>query len=413
MREKFREFYFDKNDEKIWQESIIILDTNVLLNLYRYTKETSDQILELLNKYKENLWMPHQVGLEYHYNRKLVILEQRGSNDKVCATFEKIPEKVREFLNDDLSSFKKRHKDDLESLVKEIKSVIEEKIKGLKNISQEEDLLEEDLIRLKINELYTDRVGDPYSEEELKAIMVDADDRFSKNIPPGYKDVKGKKGIKFYNGVQVQNKYGDYILWRQVLDYAKKNESNVIFLTDEKKEDWWYEAKGRTIGPRIELLNEFSFHSKKSFYMFSSIGFIEIKGGLDQSAVSEVKEVSEAYKDIAKETYNEVILYNTPTGKRTKTPVEIKMSEISDESKEELMYKFCLFIRDMLHVFNGENLYYYKFYELVKGQYGRLYTDIIMDVLIHENNIKLKQDESGRHIIDINGLSRYIYSKTI
>ncbi|QLI45389.1 DUF4935 domain-containing protein [Bacillus pumilus] len=235
MREKFREFYFDKNDEKIWRESTIILDTNVLLNLYRYTKETSDQILELLNKYKENLWMPHQVGLEYHYNRKLVILEQRGSNEKVCDAFQKIPKKVREFLNDDLSIFKKRHKDDLESLVKEIKTVINEKIKGFKSISEEDDFLEEDLIRLKINDLYKNRVGDPYSKDELKTIMEEADDRFTKKIPPGYKDVKDKKGIKFYNGVQIQNKYGDYILWRQVLDYAQKNESSVIFLTDEKK----------------------------------------------------------------------------------------------------------------------------------------------------------------------------------
>ncbi|PRS43897.1 hypothetical protein C6Y01_08315 [Bacillus sp. NMCC46] len=62
MREQFREFYFDKDDKEIWKDSIIVLDTNVLLNLYRYTQETSEQILNLLQKYKENLWMPHQVA---------------------------------------------------------------------------------------------------------------------------------------------------------------------------------------------------------------------------------------------------------------------------------------------------------------------------------------------------------------
>ncbi|QKN78657.1 DUF4935 domain-containing protein [Bacillus pumilus] len=407
MREKFREFYFDKNDEKIWRESTIILDTNVLLNLYRYTKETSDQILELLNKYKENLWMPHQVGLEYHYNRKLVILEQRGSNEKVCDAFQKIPKKVREFLNDDLSIFKKRHKDDLESLVKEIKTVINEKIKGFKSISEEDDFLEEDLIRLKINDLYKNRVGDPYSKDELKTIMEEADDRFTKKIPPGYKDVKDKKGIKFYNGVQIQNKYGDYILWRQVLDYAQKNESSVIFLTDEKKEDWWYEAKGRTIGPRIELLNEFSFHSKKSFYMFSSIGFIEIKGGLDQSAVSEVKEVSEAYKI----DMSNVGKHASFSIEEKNPPFVFKMSEFGEKEREKLMKRFCEFIEKKLPLFYHEGLYLRDLFTLVENEFDQLYSRVIMDILLNDIEIKLRKDSSGKVMVDLDDFSTYVYSK--
>src|SRR5688500_4356529 len=91
LREQFREFYFDKDDKEIWKDSIIVLDTNVLLNLYRYTQETSEQILNLLQKYKENLWMPHQVALEYHYNRKSVIVEQSGSYEKVCDAFDDVP----------------------------------------------------------------------------------------------------------------------------------------------------------------------------------------------------------------------------------------------------------------------------------------------------------------------------------
>lgn len=408
MREKFREFYFDKNDEKIWQESIIVLDTNVLLNLYRYTKETSDQILKLLNEYKENLWMPHQVGLEYHYNRKSVILEQRGSNDKVCEAFEKIPEKVREFLNGDLSRYKKRHENDVEFLVKEIKILIEEKVKDLKDTTQEDDLLKDDLIRFKINELYKDKVGDPYSEDDLKTIMADADDRFSKNIPPGYKDLKDKKGIRFYNGVQVQNKYGDYILWRQVLDYAKKNETSVIFLTDEKKEDWWYEAKGQTIGPRIELLNEFSFHSKKSFYMFSSFGFIKVTGGLDQSAVSEVKEVSEAYKIELSNAEN-----HEPTSVEKKnSPFVFKMSELSDKERDRLMQDFCGFIEGKLRLFNHKGfLYLSDLSDIATKKFGQFYSRIIMDTLVNHVQIKIRIDESGKALLDLDEFSSYVYSE--
>ncbi|MGE1095572.1 PIN domain-containing protein [Bacillus altitudinis] len=406
MKEKFREFYFDKSDEKIWRESIIVLDTNVLLNLYRYTKETSEQILKLLNKYKDNLWMPHQVGLEYHYNRKSVILEQRGSNDKVCDAFEKIPKKVKEFLDSDLSRYKKRHINDVEFLVKEIKTVIEGKVKDLKNISEKDDLLKEDLIRSEINELYKNRVGDPYTEDELKVIMVDADDRFSKNIPPGYKDLKDKKGIRFYNGVQIQNKYGDYILWRQVLDYAKKNKSSVIFLTDEKKEDWWYEAKGRTIGPRIELLNEFSFHSKKSFYMFSSLGFIEVKGGLDQSAVSEVKKVSEAYNAMS---ISDNRAFSSMQERNT--PFQLTAREFH-EKKKKLMKEFCEFIVVELDVFFEQgDLYLSDLADLATKKFGQFTSKFIMDILLNDIGISMRIDKSGNAMLDIDEFSSYLFSE--
>lgn len=410
LKEKFREFYFDKEDKNIWEESIIVIDTNVLLNLYRYTKETSDQILELLDKYKENLWMPHHVGLEYHYNRKSVILEQRGSNEKVCSAFQQIPDKIRDILNKDLSNFKKRHKDDLDSLVYEIKKVIEVKVHNLKKISEEDDLLQSDSIKSKITDLYSHRVGNPYSEEELKGIMKEADNRFNNEIPPGYKDVKNKKGIKYYNGVQIQNKYGDFILWKQVLDYAVENNTNIIFITDEKKEDWWYEAKGRIIGPRVELLNEFSNKSEKDFYMFSSIGFIEIKGGLDQSAVSEVKEVSEAFKTkLFEEQYEDAIFYNMK-GEKFKIPFSFKMNELSEEDKSELMIKFCKFIVNKLHYFNEKPLYFDELFNLLKKKFGRPYTEIILEILMNDIEIKLINDVSGL-IVDIDSFSRYVYNE--
>ncbi|MFP5202950.1 MULTISPECIES: PIN-like domain-containing protein [Bacillus] len=418
MKEKFREFYFDKEDKNIWEESIIVIDTNVLLNLYRYTKETSDQILELLDKYKENLWMPHHVGLEYHYNRKSVILEQRGSNEKVCSAFQQIPDKIRDILNKDLSNFKKRHKDDLDSLVYEIKKVIEVKVHNLKKISEEDDLLQSDSIKSKITDLYSNRVGNPYSEEELKDIMKEADNRFNNEIPPGYKDVKNKKGIKYYNGVQIQNKYGDFILWKQVLDYAVENNTNIIFITDEKKEDWWYEAKGRIIGPRVELLNEFSNKSEKDFYMFSSIGFIEIKGGLDQSAVSEVKEISKAYQqtNLFEESNEDAIFYNVRgmRGEKFQTPFSssFNMNEFSEEDKSELMIKFCNFIVNKLHYFNEKPLYYAELFNLLQKKFGRSYTEIILEILVNDIEIELINDVSGL-IVDINSLRGYVYNEIL
>ena len=297
MRSKFREFYFESSNDEIWNQSLIVLDTNVLLNLYRYSNETTNQILNLLKSYKQNLWLPHQVALEYHYNRKKVIMEQKDSHKKVIKAFKKIPDDIRNILNQELKDFKKRHKEDIESFITHLEKNLSEPLEALDNrVKDQPDLLKEDYIKERLTDLLSNRIGDPFEQDKLKMLEKEAETRFGANIPPGYKDFKKKNDIKFFNQMIIQDKYGDYILWKQILEYAKEKGKSVIFLTDEQKEDWWYKSDGQIIGPRIELLNEFSYITKKEFYMFSPIGLIQGNGHIvDKKAALEVREVNEEY----------------------------------------------------------------------------------------------------------------------
>ena len=47
----------------------MVFDTNILLNLYRYNKQTCDDILNYMQTFGDQLWMPFQVGWEYNNNR--------------------------------------------------------------------------------------------------------------------------------------------------------------------------------------------------------------------------------------------------------------------------------------------------------------------------------------------------------
>lgn len=60
----------------IWGRCIFVLDTNVLLNLYRYSDETRSELLETFKLLKERLWIPYQVASDYFINRVKVIGEQ-------------------------------------------------------------------------------------------------------------------------------------------------------------------------------------------------------------------------------------------------------------------------------------------------------------------------------------------------
>jgi len=58
--------------EKVWQNGVIVFDTNVLLNLYRYNKEARNELIKLMKSYQSRLWIPYQIGLEFMANCETV-----------------------------------------------------------------------------------------------------------------------------------------------------------------------------------------------------------------------------------------------------------------------------------------------------------------------------------------------------
>ena len=46
---------------------------NVLLNLYRYNDETRNEFIKIIKFYKKRLWIPYQVGLEFHRRREEIM----------------------------------------------------------------------------------------------------------------------------------------------------------------------------------------------------------------------------------------------------------------------------------------------------------------------------------------------------
>ena len=71
MKDLFRGYYSPTNDEldRMWNEGLIVLDTNALLNLFRYTESTRAEFLTVLQAIAEQLWIPHQIALEFQRRR--------------------------------------------------------------------------------------------------------------------------------------------------------------------------------------------------------------------------------------------------------------------------------------------------------------------------------------------------------
>ena len=133
--------------------------------------------------------------------------------------------------------------------------------------------------------LFDKKIGPAPDEKALEQLHEQAASRYEKKIPPGYSDLKGK---------EIPRAYGDYIVWRQLMEIATKEKKNLIFVTDDSKEDWWAELSGKDIGPRHELLEEFHRETGQRGWLFSSKSFLIAtnKAGSAKVADSVIEEVS-------------------------------------------------------------------------------------------------------------------------
>jgi len=313
MYDKFY-FYYPLNEDKlkkIWETCTFIVDTNILLNLYRYSDNTRNTFLKILKKYKERLWLPHRVGEEFFANRVEVISKQEETyNDaiKEITSLEELFDNERNhpFLSD------KTRKD-----ANEIFDDIKKELKNNKKTHKER--INRDPILKEITCLFNNKVGEEYETTILEEIFKTGKKRYEQQIPPGYKDKDKGKNCSL-ELQQNKMKYGDLIIWNQILDYAKKEEKDVIFITDENKEDWWKFFSGQKFAPRPELIEEFCSTTKRFFHMYRPDRFIEFasKDLKDDAYNKTINEIRKMEKIRNKQTHdldlniegNEALRYN-------------------------------------------------------------------------------------------------------
>jgi hypothetical protein len=268
--------------KQLWSEGLIAFDANVLLNLYRYSDETREEFLRILNLFKEKLLLPKTAAQEFFSNRLDVIVKQERSYEETLGEIKKLEDKFSNarqhpFLSQDL----------LARLTKLFREVAEELEVRQKRYF---DQINEDPLLIKLNEIFADRILSGFSKDRLIELAEEGKRRYSDNIPPGCGDAG-----KSQDGDPLR-KFGDFFLWKELLEHGKEQKRPLIFVTDDKKEDWWLKVKGRTLGPRPELIAEFREHAGQMFHMYLPDRFLEWASKqrgeeVKPAALSEVREL--------------------------------------------------------------------------------------------------------------------------
>ena len=298
MRKQFAEYYELPKEciNEIWDNSLIVFDTNVLLNLYRYNDETRNEFIKIIKFYKKRLWIPYQVGLEFHRRREEIMRKNAAAykllGDSISEQLVKVVDSLcseRDYARHPYINMKDI-KNKVERLANAIKKSLEKQEKEHPDYSSGDDTL------TTITELFDGRVGDDFEEKDLEILYKEGEKRYTNKIPPGYCDEKNKKDRG------KRSLYGDLIVWKQTILQSKDKKQNVIFVTDDHKEDWWNKVDGKH-SPRKELIKEFLSETGQKILIYDSKRFLEYANRnkelkVSQKTIKEVEKIRTA--DISK-----------------------------------------------------------------------------------------------------------------
>lgn len=311
MKNEFIGFYMPSEDDlkSAWKsdKTRFIFDTNVLLNLYSYGQGTLDDFFAILEKLENKIWIPHQVGLEFQYNR----LEIKAREKNKFVDFEKKIDGILDTKQEIEKIFRRGRFPQLEAATEKlfngIQPLIKEYKETLKQCNDSQPYIRtHDVIREKIDLYFQGKVGESFSEEDLKGVYREGEERYKNKVPPGFNDSKKDNEPSYsYNGIEYKRKFGDFILWKQMIEKAKsdKNIENIIFITDDEKDDWWYvvrESGKKAIGPLASLTHEIMEKGEVSlFHMYNTSAFFEaakqfMSASVQEDSMAEIKFIHES-----------------------------------------------------------------------------------------------------------------------
>jgi hypothetical protein len=254
--------YFTPSDEEfraLWGDAFFAFDANVLLDLYRSTAATQQVFFTVLEKIADRVFLPHQAAGEYLKNRLRVISFRSDQYGRIKSESGNLAKTVESIVHEhailngaEIAEVARESADTISSLIDAA-------------AADEPDLLRADGLLSRVSKLFEAATGQPYPSARLKDIYAEGAQRYAQGVPPGYKD--DKKGNP--------EKYGDLLIWFQLIDQAKTTKKPVIFVTGEAKEDWLLQHKGDTLGPRPELRQEMMNAAGVHFYMYTTPRFLE------------------------------------------------------------------------------------------------------------------------------------------
>ena len=343
LRDGFRHFFTpdQEQEEELIRTGLISVDTNVLLDLYKYSPKALDQFFAAAENLREKIWIPHQVALEFHRRREKTLGEVVGGVKKIENKWNSVKATINELsaaTNSPLDT------DELRKLLEQVDTAFTNEL-----TSQREHFdswKSNDPIFPRLEQCI--EVGPAPDDQWIETAIAEAKRRLENEIPPGYLDAsKDKdKAPKFYwNGNKIPRKYGDVFLWLQLLERTRKraqdtpnSDNKVIFVSNDQKPDWTRKGSdGQTYGPRRELIDEMLTKGQcTDFWIYPLNRYLDIAGSVfkldTKDAVTEAEEIKDAHHQESMHARWRTLRYISPKDRK----VDRNSPEIREDDPDVL-----------------------------------------------------------------------------
>ena len=257
--------WYTKTPEQLtalWEKALIVPDTNILLHLLRHSVEVRGQLMAVFERKQDALWIPYQVGAEFQRRR----LDVQGH---ALDAYERLVESLGTFVNqakNALNHYRAHPVIDIDRELSALDVFASDFQKRMADAKTIHPTSEFNVSFAKVTELFAGRVGAKPTPERIAAIHKDGAERYAKKIPPGFEDAK--------KSAEGGGKFGDLVIWMEMMEKAKADKRPIIFLTDDGKPDWWYIHRGKKLGPHPALIEEFLAQTSHEFHIYELAQFL-------------------------------------------------------------------------------------------------------------------------------------------
>lgn len=259
------------------QSATVVVDANVLLNLYRYNEATRDDLLGVLRRLDDRLWVPHQVAREFWRNR-LAVLTSRGSgSEQALYAFAKqqraTVDAIHQWAKSTAAVARERDAwiQRVEDLYAELAETVEAHTPPAVRVAG--GAMDEPVLQA-LESLLDGRVGPAPAEPEWQKAVAEGKARVGRQEPPGYLDAD-KADTDLPEGSA-----GDYLVWRQAIDEVSRRGGDLLMVTGDEKQDWWWRHRSEFIGPRQELVGELANECSVQLFMMRPTDLLRRAGAL-------------------------------------------------------------------------------------------------------------------------------------
>jgi hypothetical protein len=268
----------DDEVETALTTALVAIDANVLLNLYRYNARTTTDLLAIFDQVGDRLVVPHQSMREFHRNRLSVI----GNPEKATKDVRDALNKSAASASQALAGWAKQvalGDAELQRLRAEVSKVFAELTEAVDDAEpahvHASTPAVDDRVLSRLSTMLAGKVLPRPPDDEWDALIARGQARVDAQTPPGYLDAG--KADQYPEGAA-----GDFLVYWQSCQEAVKRDLDIIIVTGDEKEDWWWRNRGVPIGPRQEMTKEFhDLSGGRRLFLLRPSDLLKRSGALD------------------------------------------------------------------------------------------------------------------------------------